>query len=448
MNICYSNKMFGSENMNSPIIAVEVHSEHLSWQLRDVGDVFRSGSVVEHQTLRRGHVQDKDWYRSAKRAVARTQKLLQATKSWGIFPGSSQAGSSILTNRRSGAHYVEVNWSDADNRCSRHWMRLRSPVRLQGHQPSSVRFVTGTCLFGRSDAIALLEDKSRCSLVSARMPLASPVERLAIRGELSAYEVDTACRLSTVINAMSASIEQTDIYVHVPVAEYVLFMLGQKQGPSSNAVIKEWLSAVEHRGALVERLFSAFLADPRPAVKLNIGSPIGDIVMPYLREAILLDESPSIDDVIDLVVSSGTAVGEAMKHWMSCRGDTSVGYYDLAQFGYLASVLVQLHGHDGLVVEVENPSEEPIFRAVSRMLKRDSKSTRWTGNLMAVYPHEQTIEPCEGVLDWHADAKGCLSKELFEHIVQQYRARVVDYSVCGPIAQKFRTTQDQLALAS
>jgi hypothetical protein len=339
------------------------------------------------------------------------------------LPASARTGWTVLSNQRSGAHFIEVQWTRGLGHVSRHWMRVQPPVMPQKDVPTSIRFVTGTCLFGRSDAVAFLADGSRSSLVSARLPLKSPIERLAIRDELSPYEADTACRLSTVISSMAESLEnRRSVYVHIPVPEYVLFMLGQQRGPSSGRVMREWLEAVEHRGAIVGHLFHTLLSAESPALEVDVGSPLDDIVMPYLREAISRDRLPSVHDVIELVRSSETPVGDALGYWLANRGGSEVGYHDLSQFGYVAGVLVQLQSDGGLVVEVENPSEEPIFRTASRLIKRahDATLQDWTGNLMAVYPHEQTIEPCEGVLDWYAEAKGDLSDELFEHIMRQY----------------------------
>jgi hypothetical protein len=409
---------------NSTIIAVEAHGDELSWRLRDVSDVFRSAGLVEYHALTpMGVTSSRVRNSSAARALARTERLIETMKTWRILPASAATGLTVLSNRRSGAHFTEVAWTRPSGDSSQHWIRVRPPVMRQENVPTSIRFVTGTCLFGRSDAVALLADGSRRSLVSARLPLASPIERLAIRDELSTYEADTACRLSTVIGSMAESLRQNGrAYVHIPVPEYVLFMLGQQRGPSNGAVMREWLEAVERRGVIVAELFGRLLAAGSPMLKVELGSPLDDAVMPYLREAIRADRLPTVRDLIELIRSSSTVVGEALDYWLTTRGRTEIGYHDLSQFGYLAGVLVQLHGHRGLVVEVENPSEEPIFRTASRIVRRmrNAKLNAWSGNLMAVYPHEQTIEPCEGVLDWHTEATGDLSEELFRHIMRQY----------------------------
>jgi hypothetical protein len=413
-----------SSRYDSTIIAVEAHRDELSWRLRDVSTVFQTGSLVEYQRITPANITRAPVRRSsATRALTRTQKLVEEMKGWCALPASANTGLTVLRNRRSGAHFVEVQWTRRSGHFSRHWLRIQPPVMPQEDAPTSIRFVTGTCLFGRSDAIAFLADGSRRSLVSARLPLASPIERLAIRDELSAYEADTACRLSTVICSMGESLRHRgSAYVHIPVPEYVLFMLGQQRGPSSGTVMREWLEAVERRGAIVGQLFNALFTAQSPTLEVNVGSPLDDIVMPYLREAISRDRLPSVHDIVELVRSSGTPVGDALGYWLANRGGGDIGYHDLSQFGYVAGVLIQLQSHGGLVVEVENPSEEPIFRTASRLIKRahDATLQDWTGNLMAVYPHEQTIEPCEGVLDWYTEAESDLSDELFGHIMRQY----------------------------
>src|SRR5664279_1653838 len=158
------------------IIAVEAHGNKLSWRLRDVSDVFRSAGLVEYQTLTPpcvtiGRVRST----SAARALTRTERLIETMKTWRVLPASAATGWTVLSNRRSGAHFTEVTWTRALGDSSRHWMRVRPPVVRQETIPTSIRFVTGTCLFGRSDAVALLADGSRRSLVSARLPLASPI---------------------------------------------------------------------------------------------------------------------------------------------------------------------------------------------------------------------------------------------------------------------------------
>jgi hypothetical protein len=259
----------------------------------------------------------------------------------------------------------------------------------------TVRFVTGICLFGKDGASAHLVDGSQRSIVSTRLSLPSPIERLSIHEHLSGYEFDTASRLSSVIGSMAERlIKPARVYVHVPVPEYVLFMLGHQRGVARGPVMKEWLEAVERRGALVAELFGSMLAREPASLLVHIGSPLTDVVMPHLHDAIASEEALSAQELVRLIAGSETPIGEAFKWWLDTRDGRDVGYYDLAHFGYVAGVVMNVLGR-GLVIEVENPSEEPIFRAASRVIKRGRTlgALEWRADLMAVYPSERAARP-------------------------------------------------------
>jgi hypothetical protein len=283
--------------------------------------------------------------------------------------------------------------------------------------------VTGTCLFGQSSAVAFLADGSRHSIVSSRRHWPSPIERLAIRDAVSLYEVDTAYRLSSVIRSMAEGRgHRVHVYIHIPVPEYVLFMLGRQRGRAHGAVMREWLAAVDRRGAEVGRLFQGVLKPEETQLQVAVGSPLDDVLMPVLREAIAAGNAPTVREIMGLIRGYGSPISEALDHWLATRAGTKIGYDELAQFGYVAGILTQMHGDGDLTIEVENPAEEPIFRAAARVVRRarERDLDAWNGNLMAVYPHEQTVELREGALDWCADGVSSLSGDMVKRVMRQY----------------------------
>lgn len=325
--------------------------------------------------------------RTASRAVARTGRLLERMKTWGIMPESATVGSTVMRNAKSGVFFPEVTWRDQADKNRRTWLRVRPPLYPQDKAPASIQFVTGTCLFGRMGATMNLADGSRWPLVSNRLSLPSPIESISIRDELSFYELDTACRLSSVIRALTAPCTlPSGIFVHIPRPEYILVMFGHRRVTSDKWGMKGWLEAVERRGAQVGKFFTSLLARSHSG-RLNIGSPLDAVLLPYLRDAISRDETPTPPEIVKVISASGGLLAELFAHWLKARGASrEPDYYDLAHFGYVAGVAVNLVD-SSLAVEVDNPSEEPIFRALSQIL-RAYKGADWGGNVMAIYPSE------------------------------------------------------------
>jgi len=378
-------------NMNShsgPALIAANESEHHHAAIRQniAGTYDRVYGIQHYHALPSDEPSADRSQNSAFRTFGRARRLVESMKTWGALPQSAVLGTSMLTDMKSGVHFPEVTWRRDSNVCIRHWLRMSPPLKEQDEPPAMIRFVTGTCLFGRGGAVANLTDGSRRSLDSIRMSLSSPINKLSIRRELSLYELDTACRLSSVIRDMAqASTQPAVVYVHVPRPEYVLVMLGHQRGARSGSVMRAWLDAVEHRGMLVGDLFHALIAVGSAFIK--VGSPFDAILMPYLREALTHDRTPSVHELIDVILSSHTAVGELLTFWLAARDGThDIDYYDLAYFGYVAGVAINL-ADTALTIEVDNPSEQPIFQAVSRTL-RHAETGIWRGNVMAVYPCE------------------------------------------------------------
>lgn len=266
-----------------------------------------------------------------------------------------------------------------------------------------------------------LEDGSQRPLVSTKQQLPSPVTHLTIRDDLSLYELDTACRLSSVIGDMVGERSTSQyVYLHIPRPEYILVMLGHQRGRYGGGIMSDWLAAVGHRSQRVSALFKALLTT-QSNVNIEIGSPLDSILMPYLHEAIESEETPSPNELADLIRCSNTEVGELFKQWLTVRkGNVDLDYYDLAQFGYVAGVAVNFA--DGmLTIEVDNPSEEPIFKAVSRVVRRCSEQgPTWRGNAMAVYPYEQMASWHEGPADWRRVTRTAVDGDAVEAIMLQY----------------------------
>ncbi len=183
--------------------------------------------------------------------------------------------------------------------------------------------------------------------------------------------------------------------------------------------MSEWLAAVERRSQRVSALFEACLA--QPGVNIVAGSPLDGLLLPYLREAIEGGESPLPSELVDLIRCSDTEVGEMFKQWLAvCKGNSNLDYYDLAQFGYVAGVAVNL-AEDMLTIEVDNPAEEPIFKSVSRIVQRTSgQGLGWQGNAMAVYPYEQMASWREGPADWRRVTRTAVDGDAVKAIMSQY----------------------------
>lgn len=265
-----------------------------------------------------------------------------------------------------------------------------------------------------------LANGSQLPLVSTRQMLPAPIKRLEVHDDLSLYELDTACRLSSVIRDMiDGSASGTYVYLHIPKPEYLLVMFGHQRGLSGGRVMKEWLTAVDHRAARIDELFKAFLT---PAtVDIRAGSPLDDSLMPYLRETIRCGYTPKPHELADVIRHSNAKIADVFEHWLRARGDkVEFDYYDLAQFGYLAGVIANLT-QDSLVIEVDNPSEEPIFKAVSRVMRRAEKDgSIWSGNVMAAYPYEQMASWHGAPTDWRPVTKGAVNGDAVQAIMSQY----------------------------
>jgi hypothetical protein len=139
-------------------------------------------------------------------------------------------------------------------------------------------------------------------------------------------------------------------------------------------------------------------------MQITIGSPL-DVLLPYLCDMSDRGKRPELPDMLTLIRESSAILEECLQWWLDGRGNAPIEVDQLAHFGYCAGVLATaVGGPEKLTIEVENPSEERIFRVVSRIAKRASKhgSTLWTGNMVALYPHEQAVEASEGVLDFEA----------------------------------------------
>jgi hypothetical protein len=335
------------------------------------------------------------------RTLVRTRGLLAKMKNWGILPSSTALGATMLRDRKSGVFFPEVTWHDKPDVSVRHWLRIRPPLRPQDAPPASIRFVTGTCLFGSGGATMTLADGSRYPLVSNRLSLPSPLESFSTCEKLSAYERETAYRLTGVIGGMAVrSAQNTRIYVHIPRPEYVLVMFGHRRGARTGSVMRDWVEAVERRGARLGQLFKMLLARKCDA-HVEVGSPLDALLMPYLRGAIAQGRTPSPDELVEVLKSRESAVGELLSHWLATRGDNgAIDYYDLAHFGYVAGLATNLLPST-LTVEVDNPSEEPIFRALSRILRtQGDHSVIWPGNAMAVYPYQALPNSRRASAEW------------------------------------------------
>jgi hypothetical protein len=185
--------------------------------------------------------------------------------------------------------------------------------------------------------------------------------------------------------------------------------------------MQEWLEAVQQRGAVVAKLFEDLLAREPSSLLVEVGSPLDDIIMPYLRHAIASGTRPPVVELVRMIRGSRCPAADALECWLAMRPNSDVTYDDLAQFGYAAGLLLEAHEH-GMTIEVDNPSEEPIFRAASRVIRRTrgEQLPVWKANVMAVYPHEQTVEAREGVLDWRATGKSRRSGPMMRRVMRQY----------------------------
>ena len=183
--------------------------------------------------------------------------------------------------------------------------------------------------------------------------------------------------------------------------------------------MRDWLDAVDHRSKRVSQLFKACLT-ARGNAEIDIGSPLDDVLLPYLREAIDGDRAPSPGELADLIRSS-TELGGLFTHWLeACKAGSEPDYYDLAQFGYLAGVAVNL-AENMLTIEVDNPSEEPIFKTLSRIIHRSSdEGVNCHGNVMAVYPYEQMASWREGPADWRRVTSTAVDGDAVKAIMSQY----------------------------
>jgi hypothetical protein len=348
---------------------------------------------------------------------------VESLKDWHILPPSTALGPSMVSNKKGGMHFPEVTWYRRSGVFVRHWLRIQQPLVNLAPPPGKVRFVTGTCLFGKSGAVASLADGSKQSIVSTKLVLPSPIERLTVCDRLSFYEVDTACRLSSVIGGMAEVLPRSaPVYVHIPVPEYILFMLGHERGVV-NDVMVEWLDAVEARGTLVAQLFRRLLARQSSHLDVTIGSPLDDVLMPFLRSAIAGGLSLSPDDIVDVIRSSHTTTGSIFDDWLSIRKDRPIDFYDLAHFGYSAGIIVGSLA-PGLTIEIDNPSEGPIFRAASQVIKSSWKrgGFKYRGNLIAMYPYEQVIADFETDLEWRRTTETHSDASVIKRLVYQYSA--------------------------
>jgi hypothetical protein len=151
--------------------------------------------------------------------------------------------------------------------------------------------------------------------------------------------------------------------------------------------------------------------------------------MPHLRDAVALDRTPSVHELSELISGSHTVVSELFDHWLAARkGNQDLDYYDLAHFGYVAGVAINLRKKT-LTIEVDNPSEEPIFRAMSRVLRRArAQNSLTTGNVMAIYPYQQTVGLHYGFSNWQAPSPDVPVNEVVSSIMSQYG---MDGHECG-----------------
>jgi hypothetical protein len=372
----------------------------------------RAPSSEQFDSQRTGNV--------VRRTLGRAKRLIDEMKAWRVLPHSAHLGASILRDKKSGVHFPEVTWKSERGDAVRHWLRLRRPLKEITTPPAGIRFVTGTCLFGRS-AVMHLEDGSQRPLVSTKQQLPAPIAHLTVLEDFSLYELDTACRLSSVIRDMAGDSSKPHIYLHIPRPEYILVMMGHQRGKSGGRIMSDWLAAVGRRSQRVSELFEACLT-MQSGANIDIGSPLDNILLPYLHEAIEHDKSPSPHELADLIHHSNTEVAELFKQWLSvCKGNSDdLDYYDLAQFGYVAGVAVNL-AEGMLTIEVDNPSEEPIFKAASRVVRRCSeRASGWRGNAMAVYPYEQMASWREGPADWGRVTRTAVDGDAVKAIMSQY----------------------------
>lgn len=402
------------------MIAASQHGKRVAMELDHVARVLGPESNTEYcQAPSSEHFSSRRAANVARRTLGRARRLIEQMKAWEVLPPSAHLGASLLRDKKSGAHFPEVIWRAEHGEIVRHWLRLLRPLKEIDGPPARVRFVTGTCLFGRS-AVMHLEDGSQRPLVSTKQQLPSPITDLTVLDDFSLYELDTACRLSSVIRDMASDgSKPQQIYLHIPRPEYILVMMGHQRGRSGSGIMSEWLAAVERRSQRVSALFEACLA--QPGVNIVAGSPLDGLLLPYLREAIEGGESPLPSELVDLIRCSDTEVGEMFKQWLAvCKGNSNLDYYDLAQFGYVAGVAVNL-AEDMLTIEVDNPAEEPIFKSVSRIVQRTSgQGLGWQGNAMAVYPYEQMASWREGPADWRRVTRTAVDGDAVKAIMSQY----------------------------
>jgi hypothetical protein len=403
------------------MIVADQRGQTVATEVHDAERVFGPKSNTEyHATHSLERLEEQGHGRALRRNLARTGRLIEQLKSWDVLRAAACLGSSILRDKKSGVYFPEVTWESAHGTPVRHWLRLRKPLRGLDKPPSAVRFVTGTCLFGRS-AVAHLADGSQRPLVSTRQLLPSPITKLSFCNDLSLYELDTAYRLGGVISDMIGECRPARcVYLHIPRPEYVLVMLGHQRGHGSGEVMKEWLAAVDRRSKRMGQLFKLLL-ETRSEVQVDVGSPLDNVMMPYLREAVTAGRTPSPRELADVIHHSHTDVGELFKHWLASRTeDGNVDYYGLAQFSYVAGVVLNMDD-DALTIEVDNPSEEPIFKAVSQVIRRTDKQARsWKGNVMAVYPYEQMASWHERSVDWRRVTKNAVEGDVVGAIMAQY----------------------------
>lgn len=410
-----------SRSESPTMIVAARRGERVAMRAHGVARVFRWSNSTEYYgtQVSAGALAENGSSPITRRTLTRTQRLIGQMKEWGALPAAAGLGSSVLRDKKSGVFFPEIAWESKRGATVRHWLRLCKPMKAVDRPPSAIRLVTGTCLFGGS-AMVHFADGSQRPLVSTRQLFPSRIVDLTISEDLSLYELDTACRLGGLIGDMIGGYgSATKVYLHIPRPEYVLVMMGHQRGGGGDDVMKDWLTAVDQRSARVGRLFKAILGVQK--VHASVGSPLDKIIMPYLRDAVMAGETPTPAELADIIRNTRSSVGNLFKHWLGSRkNESDVDYYDLAQFSYVAGVMLNMSSN-ALTIEVDNPSEEPIFKAVSRVTRQAGRlGAPWDGNAMAIYPYEQMANWHEGSTDWRRVTGTAIEGDIVGAMLAQY----------------------------
>lgn len=291
--------------------------------------------------------------------LRRKIKEMQSSKTFPEF-NINDKGILIISG---GAKYIQV----VDNKVIYN-LRVTDEINGNGEEKTKIDILIGPCLFGAKGVIVTLEDRKKVNLTDPSDEISNKVKRIKINSKLTIYEIEYVYRVCSFIAKFINNVNKTDtIYLNLPKFEYYLYMLDAFNSNNVNSsIVNNWFDCVDKRVEVIEKLLKDTLLDlTGKQIEFKNIEPLEKLGV-FLRRKINNTDTKNTITINDLKNELQHDKNFENLWWLFFTELNTVKdiIYTSYVIGYLKSLAKQEGLTNRILIAVENPSEEPIFRRI------------------------------------------------------------------------------------